>query len=319
MSCQAPPREVPGAGSPLTQNVVAGPWRQGLVLARFRSALYLSVGAHHEVLPVVTSDALMLPTAVRLSAAAREVDWGVQPGDTVTVGRSEIRLPGLHVRVVREWRPARVRAVPNLPEPGLLSELADTLACHVRAPELMDRATAVCRAARSGDDAEVRCGTGQLLGAGLGLTPSGDDVLCAVLLLLCGVGDPAPIALLGAAVQDRWSATTSLSASLLEAARHGYAVPEVVTLVECALRGDVAGAQGAVTSTLAIGHSSGQDLVAGLAGSLRVLAVTHTRPDTNARPDTAAAPFQAVNGPQTVPSGCSDGSCTLQPAERADP
>src|SRR5665647_2644 len=102
---QAPPREVPGAGSPLTQTVVAGPWQHALVLASFPTALYLSVGAHHEVLPVVTSDALMLPTAVRLSAAARDLAWGVQPGETVTVGRSEIRLPGLHIRVVREWRP----------------------------------------------------------------------------------------------------------------------------------------------------------------------------------------------------------------------
>ena len=96
--------------------------------------------------------------------------------------------------------------------------------------------------------------------------------MCAVLLVLCGVGDPAPIALLGAAVQDRWAATTSLSASLLEAARQGYAVPEVAALVECALRGDLVGAQESLTSTLAVGHSSGHDLVAGLAGSLRVLA-----------------------------------------------
>jgi len=269
---QAPPREVPGAGSPLTWTVVAGPWRQALVLASFPTALYLSVGAHHQVLPVVTSDALMLPTAVRLSAAARELAWGVQPGDTVTVGRSEIRLPALHVRVVREWRPARVRAVPNLAGPGLLSELADMLSTHVRTPELKDQATAVCRAARSGDAAEVRRGTRQLLGAGQGLTPSGDDVMCAVLLVLCGVGDPAPIALLGAAVQDRWTATTSLSASLLDAARQGYAAPEVAALVESALGGDVVGAREALRSTLAIGHSSGHDLVAGLAGSLRVLA-----------------------------------------------
>ena len=313
MTRQAPPREVPGASSPLTGTVVTGPWRQGLVLASFPTALYLAVGAHHEVLPVLASDALMLPTAVRLSAAGRELDWSVETGDTVTVGRFEIRLPGWRVRVVREWRPTRVRALPSLADPGLLSELADMLSCHVRTPELMNQATAVCRAARSGDDAEVRRGTRQLLGAGLGLTPSGDDVLCAVLLVLCGVGNPAPIALLGAAVQDRWSATTSLSASLLGAARQGYAVPEVVSLVECALRGDLAGDREALTSTLAIGHSSGQDLVAGLAGSLRVLAAT------NARSDTAPAPFRAVNGVKTVPARCPDGSRRLQPAGRRNP
>ena len=258
---------------------MSGPSQQGLVLARFPTALYLSVGAHHEILPVIASDALMLPTAVRLSAAGRELGWGVQPGDTVTVGRSEVLLPTMHVRVVREWRPARVRAVSELADPGLLSELADMVSCQllsdpVRTSGLVEQAAAVCRAARSGDDAQVRSGTRLLLGAGQGLTPSGDDVLCAVLLVLCGVGDAPAVAILGAAVQDRWTATTSLSASLLDAARKGYAVPDVATLVERALRGDLAGAREALTSTLAIGHSSGQDLVSGLAGSLRALADT---------------------------------------------
>ena len=265
-------REVPGAGSPLTGSVLTGPSRPALVLASFPTALYLCVGEHHEVLPVLAFDALMLPTGTRLSAPGREVVWGVEPGDTVTVGRSGIRLPYWRVRVVREWRPARVHAVSRLPEPGLLSRLADLLACHASSLELVDQAGAVCRAARRGDDGAVRRGVRLLLGAGPGLTPSGDDVLCAVLLVLVGVGDPAPIALLGKAIQDRWTATTSLSASLLDAARGGYAVPEVATLVQCTLRGDLVGSRDALTATLAIGHWSGPDLVAGLAGCLRALA-----------------------------------------------
>jgi Protein of unknown function (DUF2877) len=289
---QAPLREVPGAASPLTRAVLTGPSREGVVLAAFPTALYLSVGAHHEVLPVVASDALMLPTATRLSAPGRDLAWGVRPGDTVTVGRSEIRLPGWRVRLVREWRPAQVgtvalcsgqrwgggRAVAaELAEPGLLSELADLLSRHVCTPELVDQAGAVCRAARSGDDAAVRRGVGQLLGAGQGLTPSGDDVLCAVFLVLAGVGEPAPLALLGATVRDRWTSTTSLSASLLDAAGRGYGVPQVVALVGYALSGDLPGARGALASTLGIGHSSGADLVAGLAGSVRVLADAPSR------------------------------------------
>lgn len=303
MTHQAPPREVLGASSPLTRTVVAGPARQALVLASFPTALYLAVGAHHEILPLLASDALMLPTAARLSAAGRELDWGVEPGDMVTVGRSEIRLPVLHVRVVREWRPARVRAVADFAGTALLSELADMTSSHVRTPQLMDQATGVCRAARSGDDDEVRRRTTELIGAGPGLTPSGDDALCAVLLVLCGVGDPAPIARLGAAVRDRWAATTSLSASLLDAASKGYAVPEVATLVEATLRGDVASARVALASALAIGHSSGTDLVAGLAGSLRDLIQT--------RPDTAPAPFQPLNDLETAPNRCSDRTLML--------
>lgn len=271
MTPEAPQREVPGAASPLTRAVITGPSRQALVLASFPTVMYLSVGEHHEVLPLLASDALMLPTAARLSAPGRDVVWGVEPGDSVTVGRSGIRLPGWRVRLVREWRPARVRPVSTLAEPGLLSALADMMSRHASTPELVDQASTVCRAARRGDDVGLRRGVRLLLGAGKGLTPSGDDVLCAVLLALGGVGDPAPISLLGAAVQEQWTRTTSLSASLLDAARGGYAVPDVAALVEAALGGNVVGAREALASTLAIGHWSGPDLVAGLAGSLRVL------------------------------------------------
>lgn len=273
---QAPLREVPGACSPLTRVVLTGPSRQGLVVASFPTALYLSVGRHHEVLPVVASDALMLPTATRLCAPGRELVWGVEPGDTVTIGRSEIRLPGWRVRLVREWRPARVGRVPQLAERRLLSEFAEMLSCHASSPELVDQATAICSAARSGDRDEVRREAGRLLGAGQGLTPSGDDALCAVLLVLGGVGQRSAISLLGAAVGSRWTSTTSLSASLLRAAREGYAVPDVVALVKFALHGDLLGAQTALTSTMNIGHSSGADLIAGLAGALRVLADAHS-------------------------------------------
>jgi len=273
---QAPLREVPGAGSPLSQAVLTGPSRQAVVLASFPTALYLSFGEHHEILPVLASDALMLPTAVRLSAPSRALAWGVQPGDPVTIGRSEIRLPAWRVRLVRQWRPARVGAFHQLAGPALLSEIADTLSRHASSAQLAEQATAVCRAARCGDHGEVHRATRRLLGAGIGLTPSGDDVLCAVLLVLNGVGEPAPIALLGGAVQDRWSSTTSLSASLLDAARAGYAVPEVAALVECALHGDLPGALRTLPPTLDIGSSSGADLVAGLAGALRVLATSNS-------------------------------------------
>lgn len=276
MTPQAPLREVPGAGSPLIQAVLTGPSRQAQVLASFPTALYLSVGEHHQILPVLASDALMLPTAVRLSAPSRALVWGVEPGDQVTIGRSEIRLPGWRVRLVRQWRPARVGAVDQLAEPALLSEIADKLHCHSSSAEHVDQATDVCRAARSGDHGGVRHAARRLLGAGNGLTPSGDDVLCAVLLVLNGVGEPAPIALLGGTVQDHWSSTTSLSASLLDAARSGYAVPDVAALVEHALRGDVGGAHKALPFVLAIGSSSGADLVAGLAGALRVLATSNS-------------------------------------------
>jgi Protein of unknown function (DUF2877) len=302
---QAPRHEIPGAASPLNQAVLRGPVRRALVLATFPTALYLSVGEHHEVLPVVASDALMLPTATRLGPPGRSIVWGVEPGEAVTIGRSGIQLPKWRVRLVRQWLPARVRAAPRLAEPALMSELADMLSDQVRTPGLVKQASAVCRAARYGDEGEVARLTCLLLGAGQGLTPSGDDALCAVLLVLSGVGDPAPIALLGKTVADHWLATTSLSASLLDAARWGYALPQVAALVECALVGDLARARQVLGCTLGIGHSSGADLVAGLAGSLRVLAGPRRGPASEAaRPAHLSRPVhmlhRAPRPPQTT-------------------
>jgi hypothetical protein len=245
-----------------------------LVLASFPNAIYLLAGRHHEVLPILASGALMLPTGTRLSAGGRHTVWGVGPGDFVTVGDAGIALPGWRIRLVREWRPARVHAVSGLAPAGLLTELADSLSRHASAPGLVDQASAVCRAARRRDDAGVTQGVRHLLGAGDGLTPSGDDVLCAVLLVLCGLGDTAALTALGEAVQEQWAHTTSLSASLLHAARFGYAVPQVVALVGSSLGGNLAGVSESLASTLAIGHSSGRDLAAGVAGCLFELACT---------------------------------------------
>src|SRR6185436_17161868 len=41
---------IPGAASPLTRALLTGPPRETQVLATFPTALYLSAGAHHEVL-----------------------------------------------------------------------------------------------------------------------------------------------------------------------------------------------------------------------------------------------------------------------------
>jgi hypothetical protein len=113
------------------------------------------------------------------------------------------------------------------------------------------------------------------VGAGSGLTPSGDDALCGVLLALRAVGGgaaDAAAASVADAVRGAARGTTSLSASLLGAAAQGYAVPEVVRLVSAAVGGDPSETSRALPAVLAIGHTSGADLVAGLAGAVDALA-----------------------------------------------
>jgi hypothetical protein len=283
-----PPPQQPllGAASPLTADVVTGPVRRAVVLARFDTAVYLAVGGHDEVLPVVTSDALMLPTSVRLPVRSHALRWGVDPGDTVLVGGSSLRVGDHEVKVVRRWRPSRVTPVPATVPAHRLASLAELLATAAAGAAggpagpatgptgqgLTIRSAAVLRAALSGSGDVVDARVHELVGAGAGLTPSGDDALCAVLLVLRGVGADGAHALLRAAVSAAAYRTTSLSASLLHAAAEGYAVPAVTDLVRAVLCDDPAAGGPALAAVLAIGHSSGRDLVAGIAGALHVLA-----------------------------------------------
>lgn len=132
--------------------------RSAVVLAAFPTALYLGFEEHSAVLPVVTSDALVLPSALRL-ADPGPFDWDVEPGDMVPVGRGLLALPSHGIRAVRTWRPRRVTG---------------------------------------GDPSEVGFDWMPLLadvGRGPGLTPSADDVLCGALLAARALGIDLPTSL----------------------------------------------------------------------------------------------------------------------------
>ena len=260
----------PAAVSERSVALVQGPPRSATVLAAFPTALYLQVGGHPDVLPVVTRDGLRLPTALAVATGLPTVGWGAQPGDRIVVGAGAVHLPGVTVRAVRTWHPRSV--------PAALTDHAAAPLAHLSLPW---RAPARALAAMVGSGASAHLlaeRVGTLVGCGPGLTPSGDDVLCGVLLglRLHPHGSGALVAELWRAVQPRLTATTSLSAALLREAADGYAVDPVIRLLErLAVEGtpdptarSVAEAVGAV---LAIGHTSGADLLGGLAGCLDAL------------------------------------------------
>ncbi|MEO7753545.1 MAG: DUF2877 domain-containing protein [Terracoccus sp.] len=268
------PRAVllPAAVSPLVAAEVGGAPRPCRVLASFPTCLYLELGAHERVLAVLAADAISLPIGLRLALPSPEVRWGVEPGDEVLVGEGRVRLPRAEVVATRCSRPARVRPQPrgsartlSLPDPGVLGELAHDLTS----------------AALGGRSAVP--GVRGLVGVGRGLTPSGDDALCGILLTLGALDDLRAQRALGvvrAAVRDVLPRTTSLSAALLLAAGLGYAVPDVVRLVTLLVGAprvgeDPADLDDLVGRVLAIGHSSGRDLLSGVSGALRAVDTRH--------------------------------------------
>lgn len=271
---------LPGAVSVLTSGLVQAAPRPAVVLGVHDPALYLGVAGR--VLPVVTSDAVPLAPALRLTVPSGRVRWEVSAGDVVTVGGGRIVLPGFEVAAARTWRPARVRQSSRL-ECGFGGSGSHFRTRAARewggSGWLADGIRTVLVGRECGHDCQddhVRShgeGVDRLLGRGAGLTPSGDDALAGILLVHHAVGRAAPLA---AAVRSRLSATTAVSAALLDAAADGYAAPDVVALVDAAVAGDEAKVSRALPAVLAIGHTSGADLVAGIAGALRHLTATTT-------------------------------------------
>jgi hypothetical protein len=292
---------LPAAVSTLVAAVVHGEPVDAEVVAAHRYALYLSVRG--SVLPVVTSDAVPLPTAVRLGVASgalasranpghdRSTPWGVAAGDVVQVGAGRVALPGLDVVAARTWRPARVRTA----DPRRVgcsggrrgSHLSSQLemggwgGCETAHGSgwLADGIRAACSTSRDAcgsgcrDDhfrthGEVGAAVAALVGRGPGLTPSGDDALAGALLVAHALGAGEA---LSDAVRARLAATTAVSAALLAAAAEGYAAHPVVALVDAAVAADPDAVRRALPAVLAIGHTSGADTVTGIRAALTTL------------------------------------------------
>jgi Protein of unknown function (DUF2877) len=264
---------LPAAVSTLVAALVLGEPAGATVVGAHRYALYLSVGGR--VLPVVTSDALALPTAVRLAVPSGAVPWGVAAGDQVLVGGGLVALPALDVAAARTWRPARVRPV-AAPRVGCSDgRRGSHLSTQLEGSGAGDEHEWLARGIRAALDSPA--GVGALVGRGPGLTPSGDDALAGALLVAHALGTGTALA---DAVRARLAATTAVSAALLDAAADGYAARPVVMLVDAAVADDAEAVRRALPAVLAIGHTSGADTVTGIRAALDSLTGRTTLEDT---------------------------------------
>ncbi|MEO5981772.1 MAG: DUF2877 domain-containing protein [Pedococcus sp.] len=275
----------PAAVSERSASLLAAPARAATVLAAFPQALYLRLpddvapddrapddrAPSDRVLPVVSVSGLRLPTAMVLATDLPTVGWGVQPGDDVAVGDGEVHLPQVRIRGVRLWRPAQVPCADRPLDPGAVRALT-----ALASPTPVEAARSLVTTVLAGQDVTRQVSV--IVGAGPGLTPSGDDVLCGALIALRLGGASEARARLWSAVTPRLGSTTSLSAALLAEAADGYAVPAVVRLAAALAGGtDTAREVGpAAREVLGVGHTSGADLLSGLSGGLVALRCDRT-------------------------------------------
>lgn len=255
------------------------------VVAVFPAAAYLLVSPTSAspvvlppvVLPLVRPDGLRLPTALLLNGSAPDLRDCLEVGQTgwlrrESAERGSLQVGGLDLRWGSTWAPAQVA---SQPEAAANPDEIERLGAD---PALRARARALAQEWRVG-----RRGTlADLIGAGRGLTPTGDDVVCGVALVALAAGWVTS-AWLGDVLDEAGHRTTSLSASLLSSAARGYGVPEVVALTDDLLDPSTTLSAERVGAVHAIGHSSGRDLCAGLAGAADLLATpeSHNRETHN--------------------------------------
>lgn len=125
----------------------------------------------------------------------------------------------------------------------------------------------LCAALRASDAPSAIQAGEALLGFGTGLTPSGDDLLCGVLLGLArwggALGLVVPPGFSSSLVERARQRTTALSASLLEAAAQGMA-DERLLLAADGLLTAAASPEAIAQALLGYGNSSGLDFWIGL-------------------------------------------------------
>jgi hypothetical protein len=271
--CDLSKQVIAAAGSSLTSGLFAGTRRTGRVLGSFPAAVYVGL-EDGSVLPIVTPDAVVLPTAARIARGSPGFGRSVHHGDDVVVKAHSITLGVRRIRVVRRWVPARVEVVPGAAaSPEATTLLTDAASCdHAQ----LQRVKALISAVGQPDPNRAAAAVDSLVGFGPGLTPAGDDALCGVLLTLHALGATRKIDWLRQLLTPRLARTTCLSASLLRAAAAGYAVPEVARLITQAVEPQPSPCQLHVdlASVLTIGHTSGHAIVAGIAATLAHCAAT---------------------------------------------
>ena len=257
------PAEVPAAATTALHGLLTSPLRPAEVRGVFPGAVYVDTGINpgHEIVAVVTIDALRLPCSLVIAAHSRTLPFAsLTVGDPATVGAGRVVTHDQHF-AVRRWQRPR-RSLTLQPGPGLAARSA-ALAALLPDPAHPLPATS----------------PEELVGLGPGLTPAGDDVLAALLLTLTA----APSARrhldrLTSATAPLLPRTTSLSATLLRHAAAGRGIPEVLDLVD-ALTG-VGDLERAALRLLGVGHSSGPALAHGVLEAIRLINDASADPST---------------------------------------
>jgi len=158
------------------------------------------------------------------------------------------------------------------------SEQSVTKQSNVFTQRALPHIADLLNAIRAGGFQDIKASSKELIGLGLGLTPSADDVLSGLMTSLVLVSRNLGVGtILASRVNEEIAScvpgrTTLISQELLMDAAAGEANEPVITLIEKILTADPDKVENATRDVLVIGETSGTDIVQGiLLGSQLVL------------------------------------------------
>lgn len=229
------------------------------------------------------------PRTVRVACR----DWtGLSAGDPVVVTGSVIDLGHrlLDLAGAPRWAPrpidlsglapADLRRAAALLDPGSHPHPRSSFE-EASAALLRSGTASLVEAARAGDPDRVVVAATRLIGLGAGLTPTGDDILTGLAVLLAQPGmllSPllSPLREAIGAAADR---TTAVSAATLAEATAGRARERIHGLIATLPAGESGAIIAAAALVRRIGHSSGADLLTGLRLGLLLEAEVRSCPE----------------------------------------
>ena len=255
---------LPASGTRLVAAMIDREPVSAELLGTFRTAVYLQLSSG-EVIAVLTRDAVRLPCGLLLPQSSRDFPLDRLHGP-VLVGHSRVSIGSLSIRLVR-IRDATVATSlsPHTETVAKLRAQLDRTPFREHDPSVVD---ALFHYADSETLAQTIAGP--LVGAGSGLTPSGDDILSGFFVAAQAVGLPCATLISVATARARTS-TTTLSAALLRYASHGETLPQLSRLLQ-ALSSELEPREAvldALARVVAIGHTSGTAMAIGVLAACR--------------------------------------------------
>ena len=264
----------------------------GRVRSVHRAAIYLDAGSPRAVLVVALDEVGGVPDGILVQGIADLRETGIRPGMAVVPSTRGVSIPSaaaeIDVTNAISWSPtlppaARLRPTPELERTvAVARRLAAAHACpgglapavpragreidpwQARAAQLIDRQLTALATA---DVATARDLTVELIGLGVGLTPSGDDYLVGLLAGLEATDDPARLGLATAIAAQSDRRTTAIGAAALRHAAAGAFAERLHDMLIALGRGSLDLAT-AIERTMAYGATSGSDTLVGLFGAL---------------------------------------------------